>query len=268
MPLQATFGLGVRSPCRIALRRHDQKLAGPFAARSRIFVSSGGPSSVLVRDHQHVPLSALAGHVDDDVLHRPVAGDVGDAVDDVPAQPAGLRLRVRRDDDRVDGWLELGERVAHGGHRVALDHEAVCRDPTLVEHRERALEPSTGRSAPRVLVHDVAALGLIHRADDGHAEVGAPCGARRRRSTRAGHCLVCDDEEVHQCSRTSAIRRGRLQDGVPCARHAVLIRLPTTCGISSKLNTGGGDDTCHSSVSDRHGFAEARGPRRMLMTML
>ena len=32
---------------------------------------------------------------------------------------------------------------------------------------------------------------------------------------------------------------------------------PTTCGISSKLNIGGGDETCHSSVRACHGFASA-----------
>ena len=34
---------------------------------------------------------------------------------------------------------------------------------------------------------------------------------------------------------------------------------PTTCGISSKLNTGGGELTCHSSVSARHGLAPRSG---------
>ena len=37
---------------------------------------------------------------------------------------------------------------------------------------------------------------------------------------------------------------------------------------ASKLNTGGGEETCHSSVSARHGFAGARGPPRQLETML
>src|SRR5271157_6301746 len=35
---------------------------------------------------------------------------------------------------------------------------------------------------------------------------------------------------------------------------------PTTVGTVSKLKIGGGEDTCHSSVSARHGFAGARGP--------
>ena len=39
---------------------------------------------------------------------------------------------------------------------------------------------------------------------------------------------------------------------------------PTTVGTSSKLNTGGGEDTCHSSVCARHGFAGASGPCRQL----
>jgi hypothetical protein len=38
---------------------------------------------------------------------------------------------------------------------------------------------------------------------------------------------------------------------------------PTTVGTWSKLKTGGGEDTCHSSVSARHGFATraAAAPR-------
>jgi hypothetical protein len=43
---------------------------------------------------------------------------------------------------------------------------------------------------------------------------------------------------------------------------------PTTCGISSKLKTGGGELTCHSSVIARHGFEGAGGPFRQLVIML
>ena len=43
---------------------------------------------------------------------------------------------------------------------------------------------------------------------------------------------------------------------------------PTTCGISSKLKTGGGDETCHSSVIARHGFDSAIGPRAQLTITL
>ena len=43
---------------------------------------------------------------------------------------------------------------------------------------------------------------------------------------------------------------------------------PTTCGISSKLKIGGGEVTCHSSVSARHGFDSAIGPRVQLVMML
>src|SRR5262249_7641027 len=35
---------------------------------------------------------------------------------------------------------------------------------------------------------------------------------------------------------------------------------PTTRGISSKLKTGGGEETCHSIVFARHGFGPAFGP--------
>ena len=43
---------------------------------------------------------------------------------------------------------------------------------------------------------------------------------------------------------------------------------PTTVGTRSKLKIGGGEETCHSSVSARHGLAGARGPLRQLETML
>ena len=42
---------------------------------------------------------------------------------------------------------------------------------------------------------------------------------------------------------------------------------PTTVGTLSKLKIGGGEDTCHSSVSERHGFAGAFGPATQLATM-
>jgi hypothetical protein len=43
---------------------------------------------------------------------------------------------------------------------------------------------------------------------------------------------------------------------------------PTTVGTLSKLKIGGGDDTCHSSVSARQGLASARAPVRHERTML
>ena len=43
---------------------------------------------------------------------------------------------------------------------------------------------------------------------------------------------------------------------------------PTTRGISSKLKIGGGEETCHSIVFARHGFAVARGPHFQLTIML
>ena len=43
---------------------------------------------------------------------------------------------------------------------------------------------------------------------------------------------------------------------------------PTTRGTSSKLNTGGGEETCHSIVFARHGLAVAFGPHFQETTML
>ena len=43
---------------------------------------------------------------------------------------------------------------------------------------------------------------------------------------------------------------------------------PTTVGIASKLKIGGGDVTCHSSVSAFHGLDSAIGPPRHEAIML
>ena len=60
----------------------------------------------------------------------------------------------------------------------------------------------------------------------------------------------------------------RLRTGSPWADIPERYGPPTTCGISSKLNTGGGELTCHSSVSARHGFDSAIGPRCQLVITL
>src|SRR2546430_14082734 len=39
---------------------------------------------------------------------------------------------------------------------------------------------------------------------------------------------------------------------------------PTTRGISSKLKIGGGEETSHSIVFERHGLSPARGPHFQL----
>src|SRR5205823_13976059 len=82
--------------------------------------------------------------------------------------------------------------------------------------------------------------------------------------------LVGDDEKVHQCliSSVSVAARSPFRTAWRAPGTPYSYGFPTTCGISSKLKIGGGDETCHSSVSARHGFDSAGAPRRMLVTML
>ena len=68
------------------------------------------------------------------------------------------------EDDRVDRRLELGQRVADSSDRIGLDDEAVRGDSFVPEQRQRPVEPPPRCGAPRVLVDDVAALRLVHRA--------------------------------------------------------------------------------------------------------
>ena len=75
--------------------------------------------------------------------------------------------------------------------------------------------------------------------------------------------LVRDDEDVpHRCrhllelAARSPVKTAWRAPGTPYS-----YGLPTTCGISSKLKIGGGEVTCHSSVSARHGFASAHAGR-------
>src|SRR5205814_8981334 len=90
--------------------------------------------------------------------------------------------------------------------------------------------------------------------------------------------LVRDDEDVppglaqactssswtsSSCAVRAPLKTACLAPGTPYS-----YGLPTTCGISSKLKIGGGELTCHSSVSERHGFAGARSPRVQLVIML
>src|SRR5204863_5038249 len=105
---------------------------------------------------------------------------------------------------------------------------------------------------------------LARRADgrDHSDQVGrVPLDGVRQRA--AGHGLVRDDEQVTQCfASTSSINPTRSPLKTACLAPGTPYSygLPTTCGSSSKLNTGGGELTCHSSVSARHGLPDASGP--------
>ena len=78
--------------------------------------------------------------------------------------------------------------------------------------------------------------------------------SRWRRRADAAQCLVTSVSSSHV---RSPLKTAWRAPGTPYS-----YGLPTTCGISSKLKIGGGDETCHSSVSARHGFAGAAAPLR------
>src|SRR5919201_6079261 len=252
----------------IALRRDEEEARIALSGALADLVQQVPPEDGLVRDDEDVLLARLRRHVDDDVLDRPLARDTADPVDDVLPQPPGLLLWMRGDDDLVDRRLELGERVAHGRHRVGLDHETVGRGAFVVQHLQRPVEAPPGGGSARVLVHDVAALRLVDRTDHSDAElaVTTPLDCLDQRPARDR--LVRDDEQMHQRTCTSVAARSPFRTAWRAPGTPYSYGLPTTCGISSKLKTGGGEETCHSSVSDRHGLAAAIGPRRMLVTML
>ena len=105
----------------------------------------------LVRDHEHVVRTVLRGEIDDDVLDGDVDGRA-DALDDVAAQPAGARLRVRGDDDGVGRGHELPERVANDVDGVRVDDEAVGGDAVLAQAARasgRAAGAPTRAACPR-----------------------------------------------------------------------------------------------------------------------
>src|SRR6185503_2758804 len=126
---------------------------------------------------------------------------------------------------------------------VGVDDEARGRDARGAERLQRLLQPAAGRRAARVLVDDVALARLV----DGHEHV--PLGS-------------------HACTSSPCWTRSPLKTPCRAPGTPYSYGLPTTCGISSKLKIGGGELTCHSSVSERHGLAGAFAPKRQLVIML
>ena len=103
----------------------------------------------LVREDENVDTRARRD-VRDDVLDRPLAGDLADLVDEVLAQPAGLRLRMRRDDDLVD--LLRGEHVLDRGERLVVEDAAVRRDARAARSAasvRSSLRPAAARRESR-----------------------------------------------------------------------------------------------------------------------
>src|SRR6185312_4484803 len=182
---------------------------------------------------------------------------------------------MRRHDELVDRLL--GEGIPHRGHGPSLVDVAVRRDPGLAERRDHPVEPSACGRAARVAIDDVARAWVAHGCD--HQRADRPLGRARANGVDellAREGLVRDDQHAlctfllaemlaHACVSWSVppLRTTCLAPGTPYS-----YGLPTTCGISSKLKTGGGEETCHSIVIAFQGFDPAIGPRAQLVIML
>src|SRR5687768_4508757 len=160
-----------------------------------------------------------------------------------------------RNDQLVDR-LE-SEDVLHGRDRPALEHVAVRGDPGGTEIRDEPVDAPASRCPPGVPVDDVAGARVVHRRHDDGADrplLGpAPDGVEE---LDADERLVRDDENDGRLGLEDHIAHVAASWSAPPRRTACLAPgtpysygPPTTCGISSKLNTGGGDVTCHSIVS-------------------
>ena len=98
------------------------------------------------------------------------AGSGFGVLDGVPPEPAGLLLRMRRDDHLVGP--ELVDRVAQRRDRIGLDDDSVRMHAGLAQEVERPVEPAARGGAPRVVVDDVALARLIHGREHRHDHVG------------------------------------------------------------------------------------------------
>src|SRR3954451_24390457 len=144
------------------------------------------------------------------------------------------------------------------------------RDPGLMERRERPVEPAARRGTPRVLVHHITAGRRVHGREDGNeVDPGLGLAAHGVEELVARDRLVRDHQDVAHVRTSSStgvlspLKTACRAPGTPYSYGP-----PTTCGISSKLKTGGGEDTCHSIVSARHGFEGAGSPRVQETIML
>ena len=161
----------------------------------------------------------------------------------VPSMPSSLHERQRQVDAHLRG-------VAH---RLVVDHVAVARAGAAARRRGSARRPCAARSrivssscAPPIV--SLARTRYVRHDYALRLSLGSAAGHRRGWSRLLGPRL---EDAVHR-ARARRTRRGRRP---PSAR-------------ASKLKIGGGEETCHSSVSARHGLAAARGPPRHEATML
>ena len=123
------------------IRKLAVALRGPLADLVEKLLADHG----LVRDHEHVLLARLARRCRRRRARpgRPPAASRMRSTTFLRSQP-DFCSRMRRHDDLVDGRLELGQRVAHRGHRIGLDDEPVRRGSP-----PRAAPTACGRAGGR-----------------------------------------------------------------------------------------------------------------------
>src|SRR4051812_35279717 len=141
----------------------------------------------------------------------------------------------RHQDDGVDAGDVARELESLRRPRVAVDDadEEVRGEERPEEHHlggDEEQHPEGRRAHARALVRDGRSVMF-----------GGRCG--RYRWTSSSSCV------------RAPLSNAWRAPGTPYS-----YGLPITCGISSKLKTGGGDVTCHSSVIARHGLPGASGP--------
>src|SRR6185503_12730631 len=214
------------------------------------------------------------GDVRHHMLHGTIAGRLSDLLEQVAAPPAGLGLRMGGDDELVRLLHRNG--VLHGGERVAVDDMPGRGEPRIAKLLESTVEAPAGRRAARVLVDHVPLTWSVYRRDhdDGRLASRNPIPDRVEQLI-AVQRLVRDHEDLARVAHRTTSSSPSFAVTAPPCRTACLAPgtpysygLPTTCGISSKLKTGGGEVTCHSSVRARHGLPGATGPNRQLEIML
>ena len=145
------------------------------------------------------------------------------------------------------------EDVLDRAQRVVVEDGAVRGDAGLAQRGQRPVEPAPGGRTARVAVDDVALARLRHGRDDEDAD-RAFVGASRdgAHELAAEQRLVRDDEDRarvrHACTSSAVRSFAGLMTAWRAPGTPYSYGPPTTCGISSKLKIGGGEETCHSSV--------------------
>ena len=236
----------------------------------------------LVGEHERdVERQALGVEVDHDV-RRPAARSRPRARSSRSrrSQPEAVRGQ-RRDDDLVDA-VRRAIASMRGVERVGVADLAGALDALVAHEREREVDAHLRASRARP------------RRRSRCRGAGASAGRRRGSARRPRACALADrveqlraaDRLVGEDEDRSAIVMPPSGSVSPAAATGVRLVAPPRpragrcrgprrgrrtrtgrrrrSGTRSKLKIGGGEETCHSSVSARHGLASARGPPRQL----